>query len=306
MPISETTVKTYNSALNALARNMGYDTSLMYPEGWHWLKNHKRVWKVIQLSESPHTQNTKLFAIKYILELNDDAPTELLLHYEDYISIVKEKISELYAKNRKSVKQEENWLSKQELDDILNALEKKVKRSFDNRKDYKNVMKYLILKIHLQTPFRNNLSEAKIYMDPSKEDLADHKYNYIVLDSSDNSAVFIDNNYKTKSKYGQRTIIWSDDIAKELFHYYHDIIAFNKEHFFLTNNNDEKMTPNNYTKFLESIFSETGKKVSSTMIRNIVVSDLYALDKEDEEKKDLLAHNMGHSRNTAQKIYAKI
>jgi integrase len=306
MPISETTVKTYTSALNALARNLGYDTSLMYPEGWHWLKNHKRVWNVIQLSESPHTMNTKLFAIKYILELNDDAPTELLLHYEDYISVVKEKISEIYAKNRKSVKQEENWLSKQELDDILNALEKKVKRSFDNRKDYKNVMKYLILKIHLQTPFRNNLSEAKIYMDPSKEDLADHKYNYIVLDSSDNSAVFIDNNYKTKSKYGQRTIIWSDEIAKELIHYYHDIIAFNKEHYFLTNNNDEKMTPNNYTKFLESIFTETGKKVSSTMLRNIVVSDLYALDKEDEAKKDLLAHNMGHSRNTAQKIYAKI
>jgi len=306
MPISETTVKTYNSALNALARNMGYDTSLMYPEGWHWLKNHKRVWKVIQLSESPHTQNTKLFAIKYILELNDDAPTELLLHYEDYISVVKEKISEIYAKNRKSVKQEENWLTKAELDEVLNALEKKVKRSFDNRTDYKNVMKYLILKIHLQTPFRNNLSEAKIYMDPTKEDLADTTYNYIVLDSSDNSAVFIDNNYKTKNKYGQRTIIWSDEIAKELFHYYHDIIAFNKDHFFLTNNNDEKMTPNNYTKFLESIFRESGKKVSSTMIRNIVVSDLYALDKEDEEKKDLLAHNMGHSRNTAQKIYAKI
>lgn len=306
MPISETTVKTYNSALNALARNMGYDTSLMYPEGWHWLKNHKRVWKVIQLSESPHTQNTKLFAIKYILELNDDAPTELLLHYEDYISVVKEKISEIYAKNRKSVKQEENWLTKAELDEVLNALEKKVKRSFDNRTDYKNVMKYLILKIHLQTPFRNNLSEAKIYMDPTKEDLADPTYNYIVLDSSDNSAVFIDNNYKTKNKYGQRTIIWSDEIAKELFHYYHDIIAFNKDHFFLTNNNDEKMTPNNYTKFLESIFRESGKKVSSTMIRNIVVSDLYALDKEDEEKKDLLAHNMGHSRNTAQKIYAKI
>jgi hypothetical protein len=306
MPISETTVKTYNSALNALARNMGYDTSLMYPEGWHWLKNHKRVWKVIQLSESPHTQNTKLFAIKYILELNDDAPTELLLHYEDYISVVKEKISEIYAKNRKSVKQEENWLTKAELDEILNALEKKVKRSFDNRTDYKNVMKYLILKIHLQTPFRNNLAEAKIYMDPTKEDLADTTYNYIVLDSSDNTAVFIDNNYKTKNKYGQRTIIWSDEIAKELFHYYHDIIAFNKDHFFLTNNNDEKMTPNNYTKFLESIFRESGKKVSSTMIRNIVVSDLYALDKEDEEKKDLLAHNMGHSRNTAQKIYAKI
>jgi len=306
MPISETTVKTYNSALNSLARNMGYDTTFMYPEGWHWLKNHKRVWKVIQLSESPHTQNTKLFAIKYILELNDDAPTELLLHYEDYISVVKEKISEIYAKNRKSVKQEENWLTKAELDEVLNALEKKVKRSFDNRTDYKNVMKYLILKIHLQTPFRNNLSEAKIYMDPTKEDLADPTYNYIVLDSSDNSAVFIDNNYKTKNKYGQRTIIWSDQIARELFHYYHDIIAFNKDHFFLTNNNDEKMTPNNYTKFLESIFRESGKKVSSTMIRNIVVSDLYALDKEDEEKKDLLAHNMGHSRNTAQKIYAKI
>lgn len=306
MPISDSTLKTYTSALNSLARDMGYEIVLMFPEGWHWLKNHKRVWKVIQLSESPHTQNTKLFAIKYILEMHEDSPVELLLAYEDYISIVKEKIAEIYEGNKKSVKQEGNWLEKEQVEEILKDLEKKVKRSFDNRKDYKNVMKYLVLKIHLQTPFRNNLAEAKIYMDPSKEDLEDKSINYIVLDSHDNTAKFIDNNYKTKSKYGQRQIVWGDEIAKELIHYYHDIIALNKDHWFLTNNNEEKMTPNNYTKFLQSIFAGTGKKISSSLLRSIVVSDLYKLDPEDEKKKDQLAHDMAHSRYTAQKIYAKI
>lgn len=306
MPVSQSTLQTYTSALNALARDMGYGITLIYPEGWHWLKNHKRVWKVIQLSESPHTQNTKLFAVKHVLEMHEDAPVALMLAYEDYISIVKEKISEIYQGNRKSVKQEGNWMDKKEVEEILKDLEKKVKRSFDNRKDYKDVMKYLVLKIHLETPFRNNLAEAKIFMDPSKEDLEDKSINYIVLDSEDDSAVFIDNNYKTKNKYGQRTIIWTKEIAKELFHYYHDIIAINKDHWFLTNNNEEKMTANNYTKFLQSIFSGTGKKISSSLLRSIVVSDLYKLDPEDEKKKDQLAHDMGHSRNTAQKVYAKI
>ena len=66
------------------------------------------------------------------------------------------------------------------------------------------------------------------------------------------------------------------------------------------------MTPNNYTKFVKSIFTDYDKNISTSMIRHIIVSDLYDLDKETESSKKELAYKMGHTTNTASTIYAKI
>jgi hypothetical protein len=57
---------------------------------------------------------------------------------------------------------------------------------------------------------------------------------------------------------------------------------------------------------MKSIFAPYEKKISSTMIRHIIVSDLYDLNKEKEAEKKELARKMAHSLNTASTYYAKV
>ena len=139
-------------------------------------------------------------------------------------------------------------------------------------------MRYLILKIHIETPLRNDLAEAKIFKDPDQDDIKDTDYNYIVLDSKAKTARFIANVYKTKDIHGKIKFNWSQDIYNELAHYYDDIVDKSTENYFIVNQNGDKMTPNNYTKFMKSIFTDYDVNISTSMIRHIIISDLYDLD----------------------------
>lgn len=303
MNISESSIKTYTAALNSLARDMGYQ---VIPEGYGWLKDAGKVYEVIKNSyTSYNTRANKLFAIKYLLDIHD-APPAVLLKYEDYISEVKEAIEEQRADNKKSQKEKDNWLSKEQLLEILKHLEEKTKRGAKNMTDYRNVMRFLILKIHIETPLRNDLADAKIFMDPDEDDIKDTDYNYIVLDSKAKTARFIGNVYKTKASHGQIKFNWSRDIYNELAHYYNDIVDKSTENYFIVNQNGDKMTPNNYTKFMKSIFTDYDINISTSMIRHIIVSDLYELDETKQASKKDLAYKMGHTTKTAETIYAKI
>jgi len=303
MNISESSIKTYTAALNSLARDMGHG---VMPEGYGWLKDAGKVYEVIKNSYSSYnTRANKLFAIKYLLDIHD-APVSILLKYEDYISEVKEAIEEQRADNKKSQKEKDNWLSKEQLQEILKQLEDKTKRGAKNMTDYRNVMRYLILKIHIETPLRNDLADAKIFRDPDQDDIKDTDYNYIVLDSKSKTARFIGNVYKTKASHGQIKFNWSKDIYNELNHYYDDIVDKSTHNYFMVNQNGDKMTPNNYTKFMKSIFTDYDVNISTSMIRHIIVSDLYDLDEKKQANKKDLAYKMGHTQHTAETIYAKI
>lgn len=296
---NENSIKTYNHSLAGLARDLGYDT---IPEGTAWLEDHQKVFKAIKTTPSPNTWNSKLFAIKYYLDINDTP--ELLEEYELLISIVKEQIDEGRS-NKKTAKEDANWMSKGQLLGVLEDLRKDCKNSIKNTPEYKNVMKYLCLKIHIETPLRNELSNSKIYMNPAPELLEDKNFNYIVLDTTDKKAYFIDNVYKTRDRYGTLKIEWTDPIYKELVKYFDDIIRFTTDNIFLLNQNKEIMTHNNYTKFINSIFKPYNKNISTSMIRHIIVSEVYELDEIKEIEKVKLAKAMGHSSHIQATIYAK-
>jgi len=298
---SESTIRVYTANLNSLAKDMGHP---MMPEGYEWLRNHKAVFETIKLSPSMNTWNNKLFAIKWLLDVVD-APKSILPNYEIYIAETKEAIEDART-NKKSTKEDENWLTKKQLMGVLTDLESQIKRSIKTLNEYRNVMKYLCLKIHIETPLRNDLANSKIFLDPTDEDLSNKDYNYIVLDSQNKRATFIDNVYKTKKHHGTLIIHWSEEISKELFSFYHQIVAFTTDNYFLINQNGDQMTPNNYTKFLKGIFSSYDKNISSSMIRHIIVSELYELDEEKEAAKKDLAYKMGHTTGIAGAIYAKL
>jgi site-specific recombinase XerD len=94
-------------------------------------------------------------------------------------------------------------------------------------------------------------------------------------------------------------------VANDIITYYKHLTNYkktngiNNDWMLLTKNND-KMTRNDFTYFVKSIFEPVGKNISTTMIRKIIVSALYPV-----EQMKALAHTMGHGISTAMEFYAK-
>jgi len=304
--LSYNSIKTYNSNLITLARDLGYESDLLFPDGWHWLSDYNHVINVIKnTSEKINTQATKLYGIKYILELTE-APKDLIDKYTEFGLELRKLLTEHYETKRKSAKEESNWLSVDDLKKILQNLEIKVPKKIKNEQDYKTLLKFLILEMHLDVPLRNDLCDSKIFLDPEPYQIEDANYNYIILTSHDHKAKFRNNIYKTSKKYGPIEFEWSKTVAKDLFYFYDDIVDIGGcNNFFITDRDKKKMTRNNFTRFLNSIFLPFNKHVSSTLLRHIIISDLYQLDEAIELKKRELAKKMGHSVSSGFSFYAK-
>ena len=250
-----------------------------------------------------------------------DAPNEIYEPYLEYTGVVKDAIASAKADKAKSDKEEANWMEKEDLEIVVEDLKKNLPLKINRMDQYRAVMKYLVLKIHIETPLRNDLADAKIYLDPNNDELYEiannDNYNYI-LAISPTSAKYINNQYKTSKKYKQINIDFSPRLSFDLFHYAKEIIEYTADalldpkgsemtnNLFLVNNERDKMNRNSYTKFMKSIFAPYEKKISSTMIRHIIVSDLYDLNKEKEAEKKELARVMAHNPITAYIHYAKV
>ncbi len=317
MPLpSDSSIRTYVSSLNSLARDLGYDAQ---PEGFAWVANAPHVWAIMNSAItnkgeplSLGTKSTRLFSIKYLLECLD-APKDIWATYEPYVAIVKKGLDEKYADNAKSAKEEAEWMSMADLKKVLDELEKSVPKKIDitNGSAYRNLMKYLVLKFHLNTPIRNDLSDAKIYKNPSDEEIADESMNYIVIrtEGGARTGQFIDNIYKTKFSKGQLIFDLEESLVNDLFQYYDILVEFSPHHWFVINNDGEQMQRNNFTKFIQSIFRPYNKNISTTMLRKIFKSDKEHLTKEDierEKEAKELARIMGHSLGIAKKYYVKV
>jgi site-specific recombinase XerD len=93
--------------------------------------------------------------------------------------------------------------------------------------------------------------------------------------------------------------------ANDIITYYKHLTNYKKANdinndWMLLTKNNNKMTRNDFTYFVKSIFEPLGKNISTTMIRKIIVSNLYPV-----EQMKALAHTMGHDIGTAMEYYAK-
>jgi len=209
-----------------------------------------------------------------IIEDLDLQRTELNKNYTDNLKT-----------NKKSEKQEKNWLSVEEIDNIANGYK---------MKDYQA---YAIIKFHLGVPLRNDLPSIKIMTKSKYNKLseAEKKLTNAIVKTGITDYALMMNNYKTSGAYMERQI----DIPPSLNPIIRKLIKMNGESGYLIVNpkTDKPFTTNEYTRYLNSLFKHTNKKISSTLLRNIVVSDKFgAITKEMKET----AKNMLHSSQTQQ------
>jgi hypothetical protein len=109
--------------------------------------------------------------------------------------------------------------------------------------------------------------------------------------------------YKTSDTYGRIEFEIVGEALSALQLYYallKKFLAKNGKLPLIVDKDGTAITRNNYTKHFQAIFKDSGKSVSTTLIRKAVVSSVY-----DTKKIKELARVMGHSPEMALNIYAK-
>ena len=305
--IRDTSAKQYRSVLRGLHQQMKGNKDI---SGLDFLKDTESVMELIGKKELTTAKNY-LTGIVVMLKIFPQKYENEIEKYSDELYARTKQYKDFIDTQKKTKKQEANWASWKDIINILNRLNSEIKlkklRTKENltKKERSLVQLHLILSLYtLNAPVRSSpyadtkIITQKAYKKLSKEEEADH--NWLVVGSRQKK-LFIINKYKTSRTYGRRVI----EVSRRLSRILTAWLKINKGEWLLTKQNGEKMTSNNVTKALNTIFDRYGKgKISTSMLRHIYITkELTEKPMAREEKKEL-ATQMGHSTAT-QEDYAK-
>jgi hypothetical protein len=136
------------------------------------------------------------------------------------------------SKNEKSERQRNNWMTKEELQTFAATLKADIPPKIKSFEDYERVMRYVLAQFHLSHPIRNDLADAKVYLQADKP-AQDQATNYILLNKSRKSAVLVLNNFKTFKFYSKKTIDVESVLAALLIKYHAVLKEYSPERWLL-------------------------------------------------------------------------
>lgn len=196
----------------------------------------------------------------------------------------------------KTAKQEEAWLSWEEVNRVREGLKEKV-AAFKSQKaltadQYETLLQYLVVSLYTLTSPRRNLDYEAMCVVPIVNDATPTDKNF--FDYTRGKFVF--NCYKTARRYGQQV----EDIPEELLGVIGDYLRFHPLmkkklpksaciKFLVKQDGTPLNSSNGITRLLNRAF---GKRVGSSMLRHIYLSEKYG-DTLKEMEADAAA--MGHS-----------
>jgi hypothetical protein len=259
-------------------------------------KKTKEYFKSINLS--PVSQKSYLGTINTILNMYPlKSNIKAVEKYQNFFT--QEEKEQLNKPDEKSQKQEDNWISWDDVLQVKKDLYEKAKKAFqsDNvsRSQYNDLLNNLILSFYTNIPPRRSKDYAIMKIE-QPDGIEDDQYNYLTLY---NSLVFF--NYKTHNKYGKQVIDISGN--ESLIEDLNMFLAHRKENeanFLLTKFSGKELNPvNDITRVLNSIFK---KNISVNILRVIYVTNKYSDTKKNMESD---SQAMAHSVNTQQTVYNK-
>lgn len=283
--IKESSIKLYLSNLKRLNNDVE-------PKTLTYLKNTKKILDLIK-DKSDNTKRTYLISICTVLSTDPKYKKQ----YDEYYKLLKDSNGLLKNNNTKSEKQNENWISQEEINNIYKSYEEEVdkfiKKKKLSEKEYNILLSYLILSLYILIPPRRSLDFIKMVVgDDTNKD-----FNY--LDIINNK--FIMNNFKTAGKYHTQIIEIPKNLMNVIKLYISKRTGTKKNIPFLVKYNGEPLTTSTQmTRILNAIFK---KKISVNMIRNMFLTNKYK-DINKEKIDDATA--MGTSTNIIDSQYTKV
>jgi len=299
----ESTVKMYQSNLNKLQKMFDTDT-------WKFLDDIEAVKK--KLSHLHYTSQRNYFnsIIILLMALNDKGENDKTI--EKYNEIRDEGNKQYQDDNATGVisdKQKANFVELSEITKMISEMEKEIKdkklKSKENLapKEKMLVQVYLLFSIYSRLPMRNDVSgmtitTKRLYNKLSEAEKKEN--NYLVVEK--NKMFFVLNQFKTSAKYKELDIDIPKDLEK-LLRFYIKVNGLKNGDVLFTSSTGSPLSRN----ALSQLFIKTSKKyldksISTTMLRKIVLSDLFL---EKNKKQSAMAEIAGHSVATMNKVYVK-
>lgn len=269
-----------------------------------YVLNLKKIRKLMNITDDPNQKFLeKVNDVSHAVNSLDKITTKKNL-YTTILVIgrvfgLKQKFIDIYTDNLKQLNvkynsflqeqvltdtQKEKWANYNDIINLSNNLLEKV-NNFKNEKilnalQMRTLMDLVIIRSYLITPARNSFADMKV---AEEEEDMKNDHNYILLDEFGTPLEFVLNKYKTSKNLGQRRIEIDKDTAKIIKLWLHH----NNSGDFLTKLNDEPMTSNYLTKYLQSLFKKyLGKSISSSMLRHIMISHDMKFTPTIQENKD--------------------
>ena len=238
------------------------------------------------------------------------ADPALVKKYADVRDALNTQYSEFHATHEKTPKQEANWVEFGEYRSMVDGLREEVagvlkekEWSVQTRRKYQE---YLLPLIFTVLPLRNEFvmtvvsKSAFNRLTPAEKE----KGNYFVAPQKGPMFLVI-NQYKTSKRYGEKIIELEDpELVASLKVWLKHRPADTTSLFFEPVGMVEPATSGSITKVMTAVSKRElgGKSIGSSLLRHIFLSAKYA-DTLKEMEAD--AEVMGHSVETAQKIYVK-
>ncbi len=285
----------YEANLRKVRRLFGADS-------YDFLKSPAKVEDKIKDLHFTTRRNILNAIIVFLLAIDKDNKMEKLI--SEY-SEVRDQLNQKYIDDNKSgvisEKQKVNFAKMDEIDDMVerlrlevNALKKKDRMT---QNDISRLRAYVIFSMLKRLPTRNDMSGMKLINQTMYKKLTqeEKEANNFLVDQK-TKMKFVYNVYKTSKKYGENVIEVPDDLKPILRMYIKTMGIKNGDVMFA-------MTRNAISQLLTKQSQRLiGKKISSTMMRKIYLSDKYS-EVNDEKEKD--SKIMMHDVNTANLVYTK-
>ena len=267
-----------------------------------FLKDTEAVARKISM-KAKSTQASYYTAISVAL-MNTPSYKKLHKKYQEISKPVWDEVRVASTSHEKSEKQKESMVPVDDVIAIRTALYDEVmameKKKVLDAIEYNKYMMLLLVSLYTYIPPRRNMDYAHMYV--VKKEPEDNTKNYLVLGAKK----LVYNTYKSSKHYGRQELDIPDDLMTI-------IKMFLKRHpnmkrigtksnpearLLMKQDNTPVDAKNGITRLLNSAF---GKKIGSTALRHIYLSDKYADDLKEREK---VATDMGHSM-TVQSGYIK-
>tara|TARA_R110000765_G_scaffold32746_2_gene75696 strand:- start:38 stop:1003 length:966 start_codon:yes stop_codon:yes gene_type:complete len=296
----DNTIKMYEANLKKLQTLAGE------PKGYDFLKKPDDVMKLIEDKHFTTIRNYINAIIILLMALNHKEEYDKLL--KDYLKI-RDDLSQQYddqnSSGKISEKQSKSFVPLKDVVDMINRMGDDLKgykkKKELNPKEMMLLQVYIIFQIHIRLPMRNDLSGAeaipkRIYNGLSEDDKK--AKNYLVVEKA--KMWFVLNKFKTSAKYEELRF----DVPKDLEKLLRSYLKINGMGVLFKSSTGKALSRNQLTQTLIKYSKRymDGKSISTTMLRKIVLSDLFS---EKNKAQKNMAKITGHSVETMNEIYIK-
>lgn len=288
--LSNKSVQTYTSILWNLYKKIFDDGDVIFDNF-----NNKKLFLKYLESYEPQRRKTYLTALTIITGNKD---------YRDLMISDAKACDDELLKNKKNKKQEDNWLTSEDLNNTIEKYKIIAEELFTKppteltNKEFQNIQNYIILCLTTGKYFAPRRAMDWTEFKISNFDLETD--NYMIKNKKNYKMYF--NIYKTKKVYGTQTLIICDELKSILDKWYHIVeTKYPDCDWLLTDRSQNKLDSSKLNQRFEAIFK---KKSSINILRHAYVSSKYE-NIPDLEKLKSDSIGMCHSLETHLMYYKK-